>query len=346
MTFVYILIAILVFGFLIFIHELGHFLTARLFRVTVNEFSIGMGPKIISKKSEKTGTSYSLRALPVGGFVAMAGEDDDSEDENALGKKPAWQQFIIMVAGSVMNILLGVILTLVLILVTGHLYGTTVTGFADGATSQQYGLTEGDRIVRVGKHSTRTVFDLSYTILHDGGKAVDVTVVRNGETVVLKNVSFPTDGSGRVAYGQRDFYVNEEKFGFFNVIKHTACRSVTTVRMIWESLIDLVRGKYGLKDMSGPVGLTKTIGQAAASRDGGQSLLYLSALIAVNLGVFNLLPFPALDGFRALLVVIEGISGRKINREVQGYINLAGLVLLMILMIAVTCTDVMSLFKK
>ncbi|MBR5767387.1 MAG: site-2 protease family protein [Clostridia bacterium] len=339
----YYILAILIFGILIFVHEAGHYTAARIFHVTINEFSIGMGPKLISKKSGKTGISYSLRLLPIGGFVSMAGEDDECEDENALFNKPAWQRFIIMIAGSFMNLVAGFIVTLILVLSVGHVYGTTVTGFAEGALSGTTGLKEGDRIVSVEGHATGTLYDLSYDLMRYAGEDTTLTVIRNGQKTVITGVSFPVYEDG---YALRDFNVNEEKFGFLGVIKQTAIRSVTMIRIVYDSLYDLITGKYGIKDMSGPVGVTKVIGDAAAANDGGQTLFYLVSLIAVNLGIFNLLPFPALDGFRALLIVIEKISGKRINKKIEGYINFAGLALLMILMVVVTFSDVSSLFGK
>ncbi len=335
-------LAVLIFGALIFVHEAGHYTAARIFHVKINEFSIGMGPKLISKKSKKTDITYSLRLLPIGGFVSMAGEDAESDDENALHNKPAWQRFIIMVAGSVMNLITGFIVTLVLVISAGHIYGTTVTGFTEGALTAQSGLMDGDRIVAIEGHATETLYDLSYNIMRFGGESTDVSVVRNDERTELDGVCFPISEG----YALRDFYLNEERFGFFGIIRHTAVRSFTMVRIVYDSLFDLISGKYRLKDLSGPIGVTKTIGDAAAAKDGGQTLFYFVSLIAVNLGIFNLLPFPALDGFRAVLVVFEGLTGKKINKTVEGYINLAGLALLMLLMIAVTFTDITSLFGR
>ena len=339
----YYVLAVLIFGILIFVHEAGHYTSARIFHVKINEFSIGMGPKIISKQSNKTGIFYSLRLLPIGGFVSMAGEDEDAEDENALCKKPAWQRFIIMISGSFMNLITGFIVTLVLVLSVGHVYGTTVTGFAEGATSSGTGLISGDRIIAVEGHHTGTLFDLSYNLMRFAGNETSLTVIRDGEKTDISGVSFPLSENGDAL---RDFYVNEERFGLLNVLKQTAVRALTTVRIVFDSLSDLITGKYGIRDMSGPVGVTKIIGDAAAAKDGGQTLFYLVSLIAVNIGIFNLLPFPALDGFRALLIIIESITGKKINKKVEGYINFAGLALLMILMVVVTFSDVTSLFGK
>lgn len=345
-----ILIAILIFGFLIFIHELGHYTTARIFGVKIEEFAIGMGPKLASFTSDKTNITYSWRLLPFGGFVSMAGEDEESTDENALNKKPAWQRFIIMIAGSFMNLLLGVIVIAAMVLSSGNLYGTQVDGFPEGTeiseTEGVGGMFDGDVIVKIGRHKVHTLYDLSYTIMHDAAKPTDVTVIRNGEKVVLEDFLFPTTESEGHTFGARFFYVGEVTFSFGNVVKQIFYRSLTTVRMIWDSLIDLIVGEYGVKDMSGPVGVTKIISEAAKSskEDGGQTLMYLVSLIAVNLGVFNLIPFPALDGFRAFLLLIEAVTGLHVSPKTEAYINFAGLALLMLLMVAVSFFDVSKLF--
>ena len=345
MTLLKILIALLVFGFLILIHEFGHYLTARLFRVGIREFSIGMGPKLVSVPSQKTGIAYSLRALPIGGYVSMGGEDEESDRDDAFGKKPIWQRFIILIAGSVMNLLLGVILTCGLVVSSGHLYSTTVTGFAEGATSAVSGLREGDTVVAIGKTKVSTLYDMSYVILRSGTGPIDVTVRRNGQRVVIRGVTFPTTTEEGITFGLRDFTVNEEEKTLGAVVRHSIVRSVTSVRMIWESLFDLVTGKYGIAQMSGPVGITKEIGDAAVSGDGGTSLFTLTALIALNLGVVNLLPFPALDGGRVVFLLIEAVRGKPMKKETEGYIHFAGMALLLLLMLIVTFSDVSKLIR-
>ena len=173
----YVLFAILLFGILIFIHELGHYIFARVFGVTVYEFSIGMGPKLFSVKSKKTGIAYSLRILPIGGFVSMAGEDEESKDPNSINRKPVWQRIIITAAGSLSNILLGVLVMAVMVLSSTQLYSTTVAGFPEeGAVSCDYGLKEGDVIVAVGPRRVHIAYDLSYAISRYGGEEVDVKI--------------------------------------------------------------------------------------------------------------------------------------------------------------------------
>ncbi len=346
MKLLYILIAIFVFGILILIHEAGHFFFARLFGVTIKEFSVGMGPKLLQRVSKKTGIAYSLRALPVGGYVSMVGEDDETDDPNALNRKPYWQRFIILAAGASVNILAGILVMTILVVTTPHLPSTVIYEFMEGSTSnvgvtEDGGLRENDRVIAVDGVAVHTANELVYEIMHRATGPVDVTVIRNGETLVLKDVSFPLTVEQGITFGSADFYVYAEQKTVTAVIKHAFFRSVSTVKMIWESLIDLVRGKYGVEAVSGPVGATKAVSEAAAS--GAAELAYLAVVISMNLGIMNLLPFPALDGGRILFLLIEAVFHRPIPRSVEGAINMIGFAALMLLMIVITVKDVADL---
>ncbi len=340
-----ILVALLIFGFLILIHEFGHYIMARIFKVGINEFSIGMGPKLLQKRSKKTDIAYSLRLLPIGGYVSMVGEDDVSDAENSLDKKPIWQRFLIMVAGAFMNILLGVILTCVLVGMSESLYTTKIDSFVPNAVTDKAGLEVGDTIVKIGNKKVNTAYQLSYAIMHDAVGETDVTVIRDGKKIVIEDVKFPTTTESGVNFALRDFYFAEEAKTFPNIVRQSFYQSVTSVTMIWESLVDLVSGKYGMEAMSGPIGITGEIGNAVTAKDGGASLISLSALIALNLGIFNLLPFPALDGGRIVFLLIELIRGKPVKKEIEGYVNFAGLALLMLLMLFVTFNDITRLIK-
>ena len=342
----YVLFAILLFGVLIFIHELGHYIFARIFGVTVYEFAIGMGPKLLSVKSKKTGIAYSLRLLPIGGFVSMAGEDEETDDPNSIGKKPLWQRIIITAAGSFSNILLGIIVMGIMVLSTSQLYSTTVAGFPEnGATSNSYGLKEGDRIIAVGPRRVHVPYDLSYAISRYGGEPVDVKIIRNGEKMTLEKVHFPTYKQSGATFGQRDFYLEKTGKTFGNIIKHTFYESGVTVRMVYDSLYDLITGKYGFNEMSGPVGITKVLAEAAQTKDYNY-LTMLFIVLAMNLGIVNLLPLPALDGGRVFFMLIELVTRRKSNPKTEGLIHFIGIILLLILMFAVTCKDIIYLVKK
>ncbi|MBQ9120830.1 MAG: site-2 protease family protein [Clostridia bacterium] len=340
-TVLYVLLALLVFSLMIFVHELGHYIFARRFGVTIEEFSIGMGPKLLSRKSKKTGIVYSLRAFPMGGFVSMVGEDEESDDENALSKKPAWQRLIIMVAGAAMNILLGVILMFTLVCSSNGLATTTVAQFmSENAITYQQGLREGDVILKINKTPVHIGNELVYEIMQQGTETAKVTILRDGVEMTL-DIDFPTTESEGILFGTRDFYVTATEKTVGGVLKHTLFRSTSTVKMIWESLIDLISGKYGIQHISGPVGVTQVITDAA--RTGIQDLLYIAAVICINLGVFNLLPIPALDGGRAVFLLVEVIRRKPISPKIEGYVHTAGLILLLLFMVIVSFKDVFQL---
>lgn len=338
-----IVIAILIFGFLIFIHEFGHYITARMFKVGINEFALGMGPKIVSKKSKKTGIDYSLRLLPIGGFVSMVGEDEDSEDENALNNKPVWQRMIIVAAGAFMNVLVGVLIVLVIVCSSKELGTNVIERFAESSPLPQYGLQVNDKIIQVGGQKTHIARDTREAIMFEGTKPVDVTVLRDGKKVVLPDVVFGQITENGLAFGVADIGFYREGRSFSNIIKHTVYYSKSTVNMIWKSLVYLVTGEVGVEQMSGPIGVTNAIGDAA--KMGTVYLLDLAAMLALNLGIFNMLPFPALDGGRFVFMLYELVFRKPVKREVEGYIHFAGLCLLMLLMVVVGYNDIKNLFK-
>ena len=344
MNVLYILLAVLMFGFLIFIHEFGHYSAARIFRVSIREFAIGMGPKLLSRVSRKTGIRYSLRALPIGGYVAMVGEDEESDDPGALCAKPVWQRIIITAAGAAMNLLVGFLVMTVLVSTSSALGGTVVADFFDGATSPQYGLQVEDRILKIDDTRVHTATDLVYTIMHDARGPVDVTVERAGETLVLQDVQFPNFTEAGHIYGDRDFYVYAVEKNIATVAHQAFWQSANTVQMIWDSLYDLIFGEYTVEDMSGPVGVTQAITEAAEA--GSYNLGFMFVFISVNLGIFNLLPVPALDGGRLVFQLIELIFRRPLNRTVEGYIHFAGIMLLMLLMVFVTFQDISRIFTS
>ncbi|MBE6563898.1 MAG: site-2 protease family protein [Ruminococcaceae bacterium] len=338
-----ILTALLVFGVLIFVHELGHYLTARLFHVRIKEFALGMGPKLFSHTSKKTDIAYSLRLLPFGGFVSMYGEDEESDDPNSLEKKPAWQRLIILAAGSFMNLLLGFVLVFLLVVLTPNLGSTEVREFVDASTSVDYGLQVGDTVTKVNGKSVHIADQLAYEIMFAGNQPVDLTVVRKGETLVLCDVVFPTASESGMSMGLVDFRVGLVDKTPLTVIKFTFYRSVAYVELIWRSLVYLVTGQIGFESVSGPVGVTSAIGTAAQS--GLADLGFLCSIIALNLGIFNLLPLPALDGGRIVFILLEMIRGKPIKQDTEGMIHFIGLALLMLLMVVVTFKDIFTLFS-
>lgn len=302
-----------------------------------------MGPKLISKRSKKSGILYSVRAFPIGGFVSMAGEDEESGDVNALNRKPVWQRMVITVAGAAMNLIIGFILMTVVVITSTSIGGTTILRFAeDNALSEQSGLMIGDEIVKVGDTRVHIASELAYEIMRNGVEPLDITVRRDGEIVEIKDVQFPTIIEQGIQFGMTDFIVLAEEKTFGNVIEQSFYRSVSTVKMIWQSLIDLITGRYGLEQMSGPVGITAVVSEAAKSSF--TDYLYLVVVITINLGIFNLLPLPALDGGRLIFQIIELIRRRPVKPEFEGYVHFIGIVLLMLLMVVITFKDVMNLF--
>ncbi len=339
----YVIVAIFIFGLLILIHELGHYIAARIFKVTIKEFSIGMGPKLISYTSKKTNIAYSLRLFPIGGFVAMVGEDEETDDPNALNKKKPWKRLIIMAAGAAMNILVGVLAMLILVSTPGFRIGGTTVAQIDEeyVQTQSDELLVGDRIVKVGKTRVHYYQELSYEIMNQGYEPTNLTVVRNGETLTLHSVVFPTTDEDGTSFGDLFFKIKALDKTFGNVVSYSLYSSFSTIKMIWDSLISLITGRFGFSSLSGPVGVTKAVAESA--RAGLSSLVYVSIFITMNLGVFNLLPIPSLDGSRIMFVLIEMVRGKPINPKYEGYVHFVGIILLFILMIAVTFKDIIKL---
>lgn len=347
----YIVIVILMFGLLIIIHELGHFMFAKLFGVGINEFSVGMGPKIVSKTG-KDGVMYSLRALPIGGYVSMVGEDDDGDGaKNALCNKKAWQRFIIIAAGAVMNILLGFVIMGFLVGFGGKLYSTTIERFNFGdengnliQMTEWQGLRVGDEIIKVGNRRINVRSDLVFEAMDIGAEPCTLTVLRGGQKVKIENFVFPTYTEKGIVFGNASFFLPTTLAKTpAEVVKQSFCQSVAVIRMIWTSLVNTVRGKYGTEAVSGPVGVVSEIKETATY--GFSALCYMMMIISMNLGIFNLLPLPALDGGRLFFVLIEMIRGKPVNPKYEGYVHLAGMVLLLSLMVLVTFNDIAKLVR-
>lgn len=337
-----ILIAILFFGLMIFIHELGHFTVAKLSGIRVNEFAIGMGPKLLS--FGKGETTYSLRLIPMGGYVQMEGEDEASEDERAFNKKPVWKRFLVVLAGAVMNILLGLVLVAILI-TQQDLVGTTqIAGFYENASSQASGLQAGDVITHINGTPVWSDRDISFLMARDKDGVIEFTVERDGKTVDLKNVQFATqqvEGQTVITF---DFVIIGEPHTVWNVLKTSFLETASMARLVWLSLFDLVTGRFGLSDLAGPVGTVSVIAEATTS-GGFLNALSLMAFITVNIGVFNLLPIPGLDGGRLLFLVIEGIRRKPVNPKREGMIHAIGLVLMFALIAVVTFNDILRLIR-
>ncbi|MBR2616490.1 MAG: site-2 protease family protein [Clostridia bacterium] len=338
-----ILVAFLVFGVMIFLHELGHYLAARACKVKVLEFAVGMGPKIFSRTSKKTDIVYSLRALPIGGFTAMQGEEGEDDDPHALVNRPRWQKLIVLFAGSVMNILSGMIAMFILLAMTRQVGSCVIGDFERGIEPvSDAWLQEEDEILKIDGSRIIDYTDIGNTIALKGTEPVDILVLRDGQEVLLEDVVFPTETVEGVTMGMVDFRVKGVRPTLGVLLKQTVTQSVSTVKMIYNSLVDLITGKYGMEAVSGPVGTVSVI--STATSQGFVSILSLFSFISLNLGVMNLLPLPALDGGRILFTLVECVMRRKLNPKVEGYVHLAGMVVLLAFMAFVTVLDVKKLF--
>ena len=342
------LVAILFFGLLISIHELGHFSFAKLFKVKVNEFALGMGPAIFKKK--KGDTLYALRLLPIGGYVSMEGEDSESQDENAFNRKKVWQRIIIVAAGAIMNLILGVVIVATVLSMEDLIGTNQILEFHKDAISQQTGLKVGDEFLEIDGHRVFSDTDISFLMGRSDDGVFDMTVLRDGEKVKLHDVTFKTEKEGKYTFITYDFVILGEETNFFTVIENSFKRSASIARLVWLSFFDLITGRYGLTDLSGPVGTVNVIADAAAgaveSTEGLKTALTMMAFISINIGIFNLLPLPALDGGRLFFLVIEGIRRKPLNPKYEGFVHGAGLALLLLLMLVVTFNDIVTLIKN
>ena len=344
-TFGTILIAVLVFGVLIFIHEFGHYIFARIFKVTIEEFAIGMGPKLLWYTSKKTNITYSLRMIPIGGYVAMVGEEGESADPNSFDKKPTWQRLIITVAGAAVNIVAGFIAMSILTSMI-YLFGTQIGGFYTEEesgyeiSSEDSGLMVGDVITKVNGKRVSIYDELSYQVMRYGNEPCILTIVRDGETMELE-VVFPEATESGQEFGVLDIKPVPVDRNLGSIIKFSWRKSVLIVRMCWESIIDLITGRYTLDAVSGPVGISGAIGDAAKA--GFPNLLYLTAMISINLGVMNLLPIPALDGGRIIFLLVELIARRRLPKKVEDTINSVGLLALLGLSVIIMIKDVFTI---
>ncbi|MBQ3331635.1 MAG: RIP metalloprotease RseP [Ruminococcus sp.] len=443
-TIALILIAVALFELIIFIHEGGHFIAAKKSGVQVNEFALGMGPKIFSFKRGET--TYSLRLFPIGGFCAMEGEDEDSENPRSFNNAKIWKRMIIIIAGAFMNIVLGLVLMLITLLPQENFASTTVSQFSVSSFSAVTGLQPGDKIVEINDYAVNTSTDFSFALFTlpvsevDGSelsiykedcsfdlyvrateladentteeqntaliKAIqsaqaelaaaeskesayaifsayyndladivgkphaetipeieeretrqryrtDMTVMRGDEKVELKDVDLLTlkkSADDDTPQLQIDFYIEPIEKTFGTVIEQTFSSTVSVVRMVWGSLIGLLKGQFSLNDMSGPVGIASAITEVAGEslRTSGfgsavSSIVYIMMVITINLGVVNMLPFPALDGGRFLMLLIEWIFRKPVPRKVESVINAVGLVLLLGLSAVIAVKDIWKL---
>lgn len=350
-----ILFAILLFSFLIFIHEFGHFIAAKLSGVQVNEFSMFMGPAIFKKQHGET--LYSIRCIPIGGYCAMEGEDEDTDNPRSFQKAAWWKRLIILVAGAAMNLLVGVLIMLIVFLPAKQFVTPVVNSFEPWSTVQgEDGLQVGDRFLEVDGEKIYTQGNVSMMLSLNPGDVHDLVVERNGEKVTLNNFEMKRheveneDGTKSMLYGF-SFSIEDATLG--GRLRYAWFSSLDTVRTVRLSLQMLLSGQAGLKDMSGPVGIVQimsdTAEQSASAFDAFMNMLYFGGFIAINLAVMNLLPIPALDGGRVvgllLTTAVEKVTKKKIDPKYEGYLHGAGMILLLILMAVIMFKDIFVLFK-
>ena len=350
-----ILFAVLLFSFLIFIHELGHFAAAKLSGVQVNEFSLFMGPALWKKQVGET--LYAIRLVPIGGYCAMEGEDGGSDNPRSFDKAAWWKRFIILVAGAAMNFIAGVLIMIAVYLPVQQVVVPVVDSFESFSTvNGADGLQAGDRILEVDGEKIYVYSDFSLILTMNPGDVHDLVVERSGQRVELddfrmeKHPVVSEDGTTQMLYGMN---FTLEELDFPGKLVYGWNQSLDTVRLVRLSLQMLLNGQAGLSDMSGPVGIVQqmtTVAEASETKlDALLNMLYFGAFIAINLAVMNLLPIPALDGGRVvgllITTVVEAVTKKKIDPRYEGYLHGAGMVLLLALMAFVMFKDIFVLFK-
>lgn len=344
-----IIAAVLVFGIIIAVHEAGHLIAAKSVGVKVHEFAIGMGPRLFS--FTKGGTAYSLRLLPIGGFCSMEGEDENSDNPDALCNKSVWARLLVMVSGALMNVILGLLIYIIIIgAAGGNTIGVNVVDeVLENSPAMEAGLQPGDKVIRVNGKRVHLPSEMRFELYKSGGQEAEVVINRGGEKITKRITPYLQEEKQLDANGNEvtvsnyyfGYQMRQEKKTVWNVLSYAYYQSWFTIDVVIYSLGQLIQGKVGLNEMSGPVGIVNQIGQSA--RAGFLDLLSFMALITINLGVFNLLPIPALDGGRILFLIVEIIRRKPLNPEREGMVHFIGLVLLMILMIVVTSSDIIKL---
>ena len=349
----YILFAILIFSVLIFVHELGHFLAAKASGVQVNEFAMFMGPAIWKKQIGET--LYSIRCIPMGGYCAMEGEDEETDNPRSFQKAAWWKRLIILVAGAGMNFIAGLLILAIVMAPAKAVNVLEIQSFEEWSTLDDGGLQVGDRIIELDGEKMYLYSDFTMMLNLNPGEKHDIRVLRDGEEVYFEDYLMQThevideEGNKSQKYGVTFGY---EELTFGGKVKTVWLTAVDWVRSVRLSLQMLLTGQAGLAQMSGPVGIVNTMNdmaQAAPSvMDAVLNLLYFGAYLAINLAVMNLLPIPALDGGRVvallLTAAIEGITRKKIDPKYEGFIHGAGMILLLGLMAVIMFKDIFAIF--
>jgi regulator of sigma E protease len=325
---------IFVFGLIVFFHEFGHFIFARLNGVTVHEFSLGMGPKIISKQGKET--LYALRVFPIGGFVRMEGEEDESDVEGSFSTKKPLSRFLIIAAGPLMNFLLSIVLFIIIFSIAG-IPSNVIGSFTEDSPAYEAGLQSGDEILEINNVEIKSWNDVNINI---GNSSDEVNIiVKRGETVIEKSFLATTEeGTGRIVIG---IYSKLTK-NPIKVVVHSISQVGFLTKEIFKFFAKLPFGGLNEGSVVGPVGIVNLVGQAAERSI--LDVLFLAAYISINLGIVNLLPIPALDGGRLLFIIFEIFRGKPVNPEKENFVHLVGFVILLSLMAFLVVKDVIGLF--
>lgn len=330
-----VIIALIVFGVMIGIHEAGHLISAKLSGVLVHEFAVGMGPKIFSFQGKET--KYSLRILPFGGFCSLEGEDEESDNSRAFCNATPLKRIIILASGAIMNLILGFLVVMIFYSLQPQIIEPVATGVIEQSYAEHIGLKAGDRIVKMNNSKINIYADLKFFMMLNEDKPIHLTVKRNGEEIVFENFK-PTIIKEKPYLG---ITTTATKNTFLKTVRESYYTGFFMAKLVLYSLKELVTGGVSINEASGPVGIVSEIGTAA--KKGIFDLLYIVALITINLGLFNLLPLPALDGGRILFVIISLVIRKKVPAKIEGAFHGAGLLLLLLLMLVITFNDIIKL---
>lgn len=345
-----VIISVLLFSLVIFIHELGHFITAKLSGVKVNEFAIGMGPAIF--KIQKKETLYAIRLFPIGGYCSMEGEDSESNNTDSFSQKSVYKRILIVAAGAIMNIVLAFVFMILILSQQEQFASTTISKFSENAVTNQCGLQVGDTIKYIDGYHICTYTDIGFMLAINTDLKSNIVVDRNGEEIELNNVQFASkeNNDGKTIL-VKDFYVMPMEKNIGTIITQTFKEMSSNIRITYATIIGMVTGKLSFNEVSGPVGIVTIISNAASE---GLKVNFLTALnniimimmiLSINLGLFNLLPIPALDGGRLVFLIIEAIKGSPVNPKYEGLIHTVGFIILMLILLAVSINDIIKLFS-
>lgn len=340
---------LIILGVMIFIHELGHFVSARIFGVHVEEFAMGMGPAILKK--QKGETLYALRAFPLGGYCKMEGEDGGCESAHAFSNIAPWKRLIVLASGAMMNILLALILFIIVSFSQGdYVYAPKIGAIADGDAPAAV-FEVGDIIVKMDNTKINIYADITLKMMENNGEDIKITVDRNGEKITKTVTPYKTESGYKIGFSPA---VIDNTPGV--ALKNGVFETAFSVKTVFWSIKQMITGRIGLDGLSGPVGFATVVGDAVTGAESVPdaamrrlvlflNIAYIAALIGANLGVMNLLPLPALDGGRILFTLVEMIIGKKVPEKFEAAVHAAGFVLLMILAAVVTWSDISKLIK-